>query len=110
MKHKKAQTQRSNVGVYLILFLVLAIILLFLGNLTIWLGAAALIICIILFLSGEDELGLIFLIAGVILLLGGVGIKQFFNHNEVGKLWLNGGETVVNATAETYKTTKELLP
>jgi len=52
--------------------------------------------------SNNDELGYLglFLLAlGIILIIGGFAITSFFENNDVGRLWLGGGKTIINTTA-----------
>ena len=36
---------------------------------------------------------------GIILIIGGFAITSFFENNDVGRLWLGGGKTIINTTA-----------
>jgi hypothetical protein len=115
MMNKKAQQGDGSwkVWLFVIAFLLAAVAIYFLGHLAIVLGVIGIVIAIILLISasngaGDDigYFGLLVLVISLVLLFGGWAITSFFDNNEVGKLWLGGGKTVINTTAETYKMTK----
>ena len=116
--NKKGQQQSDISGkitLLVIAFILASIVIYFFGNIAIWIGIASLLISIILFIvacqTNEDSIGYfsLFLFGfGIILLIGGLVITNFFENNEVGKLWLGSGKTIVNTTAEAYKTAKEI--
>jgi|SRR3989344_4265691 len=106
--NKKAQ-QRDYSGLIFIIiisFILAGVLIYFLGNLAIFVGFGSVIISFILMLvagqSNNDELGYLglFLLAlGIILIIGGFAITSFFENNDVGRLWLGGGKTIINTTA-----------
>ncbi|MFA5070905.1 MAG: hypothetical protein WC511_00870 [Candidatus Pacearchaeota archaeon] len=114
--NKKGQ-QQSDIGSKILLlviaFILAGIVIYFLGNVAIWVGVASLVISIILFIiacqTNEDSIGYfsLFLFGfAIVLLIGGFAIANFFENNEVGKLWLGSGKTIVNTTTEAYKTAR----
>ncbi len=120
MRNKKAQQQNNELAnkiiLFVIAFILAGIVIYFFGKIAIWIGGVSLIISIILFIiacqTEEDSIGYfsLFLFGfGIILLIGGWAITSFFENNEVGRLWLNSGKTIINTTAETYKITKGVL-
>lgn len=118
--NKKGQHQPDGMWkVYLFIFgfILAGVLIYFLGKLAIVLGLVGILISIILFYvadkNNDDDagyFGILVLVISIILIFGGWAITSFFENNEVGKIWLGGGKTVINTTAETYKTAKGVLP
>jgi hypothetical protein len=113
--NKKGQQNDFGEKVFLLViaFILAGVLIYFIGKIAIWLGFGSIIISLILFYiasqTNEDQVGnagIFFLALGIILILLGFAIILFFQNNEIGKIWLGSGKTVINTTAEAYKAVK----